>query len=67
MKGDLVLKYDLAETEKEAIMTCSKDLSISLELVGRLENFNQDLHLRIQSADCFRKTSYVELVLIFKI
>jgi hypothetical protein len=31
MKGDLVLKYDLAETEKEAIMTYSKDLSISLE------------------------------------
>jgi hypothetical protein len=30
MKGDSVLKYDLAETEKEAIMICSKDLSILL-------------------------------------
>jgi hypothetical protein len=33
MKSDLMLKYDLAETEKEAIMNYvySKDLSISLE------------------------------------
>jgi hypothetical protein len=29
-----------------------------------MKNFNQDLHLRIQSTDCFRKASYIELVVI---
>jgi hypothetical protein len=44
VEGDLVLKYDLAETAKEAIMTYSKDLSISLEWVRKLRKITTRIY-----------------------